>query len=206
MEYVMKAPFGTATRSDVWLTLALALVGIIATLWDAIARLAEVLPNQDVPVDVQVTASAQTLAIEGVGRAVPAEVDRFTVHVSDLPPGTYIAAIAAAVVPAAAVITVLVCLAWLLRNIGAGHYFSRRNTRLVTTAALATVVGWLLTAVASTAAGNGALALLSEDPDAGFRITVSISFLYLFAAMVAGCVAAAFHTGERMQRDSDGLV
>jgi len=202
----MKAPFGTATRSDVWLTLGLAVLGIVATLWDAIARLVEVVPNEDVPVDVRVFESSQLLTIDGVGEAIPADVDRFTVHVSDLPLGTYVAAIGAAVAPAVATITVLVCLAWLLRNIGAGQFFSRRNTRLVTTAALAAVVGWLVTGAMSTAAANGALARLSTDPEAGFEITMGISFLYLFAAMVAGCVAAAFHTGERMQRDSEGLV
>lgn len=202
----MKAPFGTATRSDVWLTLGLAVLGIVATLWDLVTRLADVLPNRDVPVDVEVAASTQPIAIKGVGDAVPAEIERFTVHVSDLPAGTYIAVIGAAVVPAVAIVTVLVCLAWLLRNIGAGQFFSRRNTRLVTTAAFATVIGWVITAAMSTAAANGALARLSTDDRAGFEITMSISFLYLFAAMVAGCVAAAFHTGERMQRDSEGLV
>lgn len=202
----MKAPFGTATRSDVWLTLGLAVLGIVATLWDLVTRLVDVLPNEDVPVDVQAATSTQPIAIKGVGDAVPAEIDRFTVHVSDLPPGTFIAVIGAAVVPAAATITVLVCLAWLLRNIGAGQFFSRLNTRLVTTAALATVVGWLVTTALSTAASNGALARLSTDDRAGFEIMMQVSFLYLFAAMVAGCVAAAFHTGERMQRDSEGLV
>ena len=202
----MKAPFGTATRSDVWLTLALAAVGIVATLWEAVARLVGVVPNRDVPLEVQVMSSTQAIAIEGVADVVPVELDRFTVHVSDLPPGTYIAAIGAVVVPAVTVVTVLACLAWLLRNIGAGRFFSRLNTRLVTTAALATAVGWLLTTALKTAAANGALARLSTDDRAGFEVTMSISFLYLFAAMVAGCVAAAFHTGERVQRDSEGLV
>ena len=201
----MKAPFGTATRSDVWFTLALAVVGIVGTIWQAIDRLIEIVPNTDVPVDVEMASSTQSIAIEGVGDAVPVDIDRFTVHVSDLPPGTFIAAIGAAVVPAVSVTTVLVCLAWLLRNIGSGRIFSPRNTRLVTTAALATVVGWLLTTVLNTAAANGALALLSPDR-ADFTVSMSVSFLYLFAAMVAGCVAAAFHAGERMQRDSDGLV
>jgi len=202
----MKAPFGTATRSDVWFTLALAVVGIVGTIWQAIDRLVEIVPNTDVPIDVQMASSTQSIAIEGVGDAVPVDIDRFTVHVSDLPPGTFIAAIGAAVVPAVTVTTVLVCLAWLLRNIGSGQFFSARNTRLVTTAALATVVGWLVTTVLDTAAANGALALLSPPDRAEFEISMRISFLYLFAAMVAGCVAAAFHTGERMQRDSEGLV
>ena len=202
----MKAPFGTATRSDVWFTLALAVVGIVGTLWQVIDRLLEIVPNRDVPVDVQMATSRQSIAIDGVGDAVPADIDSFTVHVSDLPPGTFIAAIGAAVVPAVTVITVLVCLAWLLRNIGSGQFFSPRNTRLVTTAALVTVIGWLLTTVLDTAAANGALALLSPPDRANFTVSMSVSFLYLFAAMVAGCVAAAFHTGERMQRDSEGLV
>ncbi len=202
----MKAPFGTATRSDVWFTLALAVIGIVGTVWQAIDRLLEILPNRDVPVDVEMTSSTQTIAIEGVGDAVPVDIDSFTVHVSNLPPGTFIAAIGAAVVPAVTVTTVLVCLAWLLRNIGSGRIFSSRNTRLVTTAALATVVGWLLTTVLNTAAANGALALLSPPDRADFTVSMSVSFLYLFAAMVAGCVAAAFHAGERMQRDSEGLV
>lgn len=202
----MKAPFGTAARSDVWLTLGLAVLGIAATVWDLVTRLIEVVPNEDVPVDVQVFASQQSIAVEGVGDAVPVELERFTVHVSDLPVGTYVSAIGAALAPAVATVTVLVCVAWLLFNIGGGRFFSRLNTRLVTTAALAVVIGWVVTAAMTTAAANGALAQLSSESDAGFEITAHISFLYLFAAMVAGCIAAAFHTGERMQRDSEGLV
>ena len=202
----MKAPFGTATRSDVWLTLALAVMGILVTLVDAIVRLVDVLPNRDVPVEVQAATPRQTIDVPGVGDAVPAEIGQFTVRVSDLPFGTYVAVIGAAVAPAVAIVTVLVCLAWLLRNIGAGRFFSPLNTRLVTTAALATMVGWVVTTAMSTAAANGALASLSAQDRPGFEVTMSVSFMWLFAAMVAGCVAAAFHTGERMQRDSEGLV
>ncbi|WP_313403924.1 DUF2975 domain-containing protein [Aeromicrobium sp.] len=202
----MKAPFGTATRADVWFTVALAVVAIVATVVDAVTRLVDVVPNRDVPVEVQLSTSQQSIAIDGVGEAVPAELDRFTVHVSDLPFASYVSVIATVVVPALTVVAVLVCLTWLLRNIGAGQFFSRTNTRLVTTAALVGVLGWVLTVAFSTAAANGALAQLTTDPEAGFEITMNISFLYLFAAMVTGCVAAAFHTGERMQRDSEGLV
>lgn len=202
----MKAPFGTATRADVWFTLALAIIAIVVTVVDAVTRLAEVLPNRDVPVEVQLSTSTQPIAIEGVGESIPAELDRFTVHVSDLPFATYMSAIAVVLVPALAVVAVLVCLTWLLRNIGAGEFFSRTNTRLVTTAALVAVLGWVLTTAFSTAAANGALAQLSTDPEPAFAITMNISFVYLFVAMVAGCFAAAFHTGERLQRDSEGLV
>ncbi|MBC9225038.1 DUF2975 domain-containing protein [Aeromicrobium sp. 636] len=202
----MRAPFGTATRADVWFTAALALVGIVGTLVDAVVRLTQVLPNREVPVDVDLPASTQPIAIAGVGDAVPVEIDRVTVHVSDLPPASYGAVIASIVVPAVSIIVVLVCLTWLLRNIGTGEFFSRTNTRLVTSAALTAVVGWLLTTVATTGAANGALATLTTDDTSGFEISMNISFLYLFAAMVAGCIAATFHTGERMQRDSEGLV
>lgn len=202
----MKAPFGTATRADVWFTVVLAVVAIVATVVDAVTRLVDVVPNRDVPVEVQLATSTQSIAIEGVAESVPAELDRFTVHVSDLPFATYVSVIGTVVVPAFTIVAVLVCLTWLLRNIGAGQFFSRTNTRLVTTAALVSILGWVLTLAFSTFAANGALAQLTTDPEAGFEITMNISFLYLFAAMVAGCVAAAFHTGERMQRDSEGLV
>ncbi|MCD9152828.1 DUF2975 domain-containing protein [Aeromicrobium duanguangcaii] len=202
----MKAPFGTATRADVWFTASLALIGILATLTDAVSRLREVLPNRDVPVDVDLQTSTQPIAISGVGDAIPVEIDRVTVSVSDLSPTSYGAVIASIVVPAVSIIVVLVCLTWLLRNIGAGEFFSRTNTRLVTGAALTAVLGWLLTTVATTGAANGALAKLTTADDPGFEISMNISFLALFAAMVAGCIASVFHTGERMQRDSEGLV
>lgn len=199
-----KQPFGAA-KSDLWTAVVLGVLVIVGTLVTAVRRVIEIAPNQDVPVDVTVTPQQRPISIDGVGEAVPVELDSGTVIVSDLPVWSHLAALAAVVVPALAVIAVALCVAWLCRNLASGVFFSGTNTRLVTATSLVILAGWLLTTVATTVAANGAYRRLS-DGSGEFEVTMDLSFFYLFVAMVVGCLAGAFRAGERLQRDTAGLV
>ncbi|MBA4608992.1 DUF2975 domain-containing protein [Aeromicrobium sp. Marseille-Q0843] len=201
----MKAPFGTATRSDLWLAVALAAAVIVGTAIDAARRVVEILPNRDVPVEVYFESQQQAIAITGLSEPVRVDLDHATIRVSDLAPASYVSAIAAVVVPALAVIGVMVCISWLCRNLAGSVFFSRTNTRLVTATSLLIVGGWMLSSLARTMASNGALATVSPEA-ADVSVTMQFSLMYLFIAIIVGSLAAAFHAGERMQRDAEGLV
>lgn len=200
----MKAPFGTATRADQWLVIVLSAAVIVGTLIGAVRRVVEIIPNQDVPVEIPFDSQRQAIVIEGVGE-VSAELDRAVVIVPELPLASWMAALVGVIVPALAVVAVMVCVAWLCRNLAAGAFFSPTNTRLLTTASLCIAGGWLVSVITTTLTGNGALARIGPE-DGGTTVSMTVSFEYLFAAIVVGCLAAAFYAGERLQRDAEGLV
>lgn len=200
----MKAPLGTATRSDQWLVIVLSAVVSVATIVTAARRVLEILPNQDVPVEVQFDTTTQPITIEGVG-TVSAEIGRATVIAPDLPLASWLAALAGVIVPALAIVAIMVCLAWLCRHLMTGEFFSRTNTRLLTSISMLILVAWVADLVGRTFAGNGALARLADEND-GFTLSTTLPLQYLFIAIVVGSLAAAFHAGERMQRDAEGLV
>ena len=200
----MKAPLGTATRSDQWLVIVLSAIVSVTTLWTAARRVVEILPNEDVPVDVQFDPTTQPITIEGVG-TVSAEIDHATVTVPDLPIVSWLAALGGVIVPALAIVGIMVCVAWLCRHLMTGEFFSRTNTRLLTSISMLIVLGWVADLMGRTFAGNSALARLAEDGE-GFALSTTLPLQYLFVAIVVGCIAAAFHAGERMQRDAEGLV
>ncbi len=200
----MKQLFET-TRSDLWFGAVAGVLVIAGTIVAAVRRVLEILPNHDVPVEVFPESDPHQLSLAGITREVPVEVDRATVFVSDLPPASFASALAAVIIPAVSVIAVVACIAWLCRNLALGRFFCRTNTRLVTATSMLILLGWFFSSLAATMASNGALASLSPD-SAGFSATTHFSFTFLFAAIVAGCLAGAFHAGDRLQRDNAGLV
>jgi len=201
----MKQPYGVATRSDQWLVVAVSVAVVVGTLVAAVRRLVQLVPNHDVPVELAVDAPRQPVTLDGVGDPVMAEFDRVLVRVPELPWVSWIAAVVGVVATALAIVVVMTCLALLCRHLAAGRYFTASNTRLLSAAALAMAGGWLVDLVTTTLVGNGALSRLTES-DEVLTVTASIDGEYLFAAIVLGCLAAAFHAGERMQRDAEGLV
>src|SRR5688572_3599597 len=78
----MKAPFGTATRSDLWLAVALAAAVIVGTAIDAARRVVEILPNRDVPVEVYFESQQQAIAITGLTEPVRVDLDHAMIRVS----------------------------------------------------------------------------------------------------------------------------
>ncbi|MFD1861115.1 DUF2975 domain-containing protein [Aeromicrobium camelliae] len=199
-----KSPF-EVSRSDLWTVLVIGGVIVVSTLVSLVSRLIEIVPNRDVPVSVDLMGEQLELPVGPGGDAVTGEVSTATIHVSDLPVATYVSALGAAVVPAITTVAVIVCVMVLCRNLMAGRFFSRTNTRLVTSVALLIAFGWLISFIFSTMASNGALALVADRALLD-SVQFRVDWVAVLAAMGVGALASAFHAGERMQRDTEGLV
>lgn len=199
-----KSPFGVS-RSDLWTVLVVGGVIVVSTLVSLVSRLIEIVPNRDVPVTVDLMGEQHDLPIGPAGEPVAGEISTATIHVSDLPVATYVSALGAAVVPAITTIAVIACLMLLCRNLMAGRFFSRTNTRLVTSIAVLIAFGWLISFLFSTMASNGALALVADRALLD-SVQFRVDWVAVLAAMGVGALASAFHAGERMQRDTEGLV
>ncbi|MBW0254224.1 MULTISPECIES: hypothetical protein [unclassified Cellulomonas] len=199
-----RTPWFTS-RSDL---LSLLVVGAAVIVWQAIGLVASVvriLPNRDAPVDVMIMGATVDLPLGPDGAAVAATVDTATLTVSDLPAATYVAALGAAAVPPLATIGVTVCVLLLSRRMLAGQFFSRTTTRLITAVSLLIAGGWVAWFGCSVLASNGVLAQIA-DRAVMEQITFQVSWTPILASMAVGALAAAFHAGERLERETEGLV
>lgn len=199
-----KGPWGTQ-RSDLWAVIVVGIAVALGSVWSIVMSLVEIVPNDDVPVRVQLVGEAFDLPIGPDGAPIEAGVDEITVHVSDLPVASYVSALGAAIVPSLAVIGVAVCVLLLCRNLLRGEFFSRTNTRLVVTTSMVIAVGWAITLLFTVMASNGALARVEARP-VYESVQFHLDWYAVLAAMAVGALGAAFHAGERMQRDTEGLV
>ena len=100
-----------------------------------------------------------------------------------------------------AVIALLAVFAW---NVGRGRAFSRANVRVVWWATIALLVGWILGGLFTTMGVNGALSAVSEYSYDG--VLFSTDWAAFWGIMALGAIGAAFQVGERLQRDTEGLV
>ena len=110
-------------------------VGIaIWAAWSAVARIIQVLPNRDVSVLGEFAGTKADAPIGVDGAPIAVELDRALITAPALPVASLWALVIQQVVFAVAVISVVVCLVWLARNVSRSRVFSRTNTVLVTTA------------------------------------------------------------------------
>ena len=65
-------------------------------------------------------------------------------------------------------------------------------------------VGWVFGSLFTTMSVNGALAAVSDHTYDG--VLFSTDFTAMFGLLALGVVGAAFQIGERLQRDTEGLV
>lgn len=199
-----RTPWFTS-RSDL---LSLLVVGAAVIVWQAaglVASVARILPNTDAPVEVMLMGAPVELPLGPDGAAVGATVESATLTVSDMPVATYLGAIGAAAVPPLATIGVTVCVLLLARRMLAGQFFSGTTTRLITAVSLLIAGGWVAWFGCSVLASNGVLAQVA-DRAVLEQITFQVSWTPILASMAVGALAAAFHAGERLERETAGLV
>jgi hypothetical protein len=180
---------------------ALAAVGTVAF---AVTRLVGILPNSGVEVLVPFVDTIASLPIGESRHGVDVEVDQAIITVSNLP-GVVVAFLALAVVlDAVTILAILACSGVLCSNLMRGRAFSRTNTRLVIGSAIILVAGTGLGGFVQTMGVNGALAAIGDRSYDSFVASGSLA-PYLIATGIAA-ISVAFKAGERMQRDTAGLV
>lgn len=133
-----------------------------------------------------------------------AHLDRAIIPMSDLAPLPYAAFITSVVVHVLCLLVVLVCVGLFALNLSRGTAFNRHNTKLLTTTGVLVGVGYALPLLLDRFATLRALDALGE----GRFQTAAEEFdvLPLVVIFGIGAIASAFALGERLQRDTDGLV
>lgn len=188
------------------LVVMIVLGGAVAlwSVYSAVQRIVEVLTASEVPVLAPFIGERAQLPLGPGGGLVAVEVQEATVHAGDLAPATLFALIAAPIVSTLATLIVIACIALFCRNLLRGVAFSPTNTRLVITTSIAIVAGWAVASLFTTMGVNGAFAALSDHEYD--NVIFATDFTPAIVALVLSAVGLAFQAGERMQRDTEGLV
>ncbi|WJS91327.1 hypothetical protein [Microbacterium testaceum] len=178
----------------------------VAAVVQAIADIARVLPNRDITLLAPFAATDAQAPLGPGGSAVTVQLDSASVTVASLQPASLAALVISHAVFAAAMVTVVTLLLVLCFGILRGRIFSRAHTALVTAAGLVAIAGMYFVPFFHNMAVNGALALVSEGTyDRAVVGTVDVFAIFAVAFVVA-LAGTVFAVGDRLQRDTEGLV
>lgn len=194
-----------ADAAGLWMFMIAGAAIAIWVTWAAVARILEVLPNRDVDVLGWFAGTRGQAPIGVDGAPVDVELDRAVVTAPELPAASLWALVLQQVVLVLVVLAVVVTLVWLSRNVTRGVVFSRTNTALVSTAGIVGLLGSFAVPFFGNMAANGAFAVISERTFDNVIGTVD-PFSLVLAAFVVALLSTVFAIGERLQRDTDGLV
>ncbi|MFJ4037254.1 hypothetical protein ACIPVB_04160 [Microbacterium sp. NPDC090007] len=184
-------------------------LGVGLAVWavvQSVLTIVAALPNRDVRVAAPFLDTVAQAPIGPDGAPVDVELGSGVVIAPELPIASLWALVIAQVLFAAVVVTVVALLLVLVVGILRGRIFSRRNTGLVSAAGGVTLVGVAGVPFFQNMVANGALAWISERSyERGLVQTVDLPVLFgvAFLAALAGTV---FSVGDRLQRDTEGLV
>lgn len=197
----------TLPRSDrigMYLNIGLGAIAIGITIWQVIVRLIEVFPGRDIPVQVPLFDQTASLPIGPDGAPIDVAVDQATILVSDPAAATLFALYAHPIVFGAAIVATIALLSLFCWRLARGRAFERSTTRIVMATLGVVAVGWLTTSILKQMSINGALAAVSDRTYETSTMTFDI--LPVLGILGLGVVALALQIGERLKRDTEGLV
>lgn len=195
------------SRSDrigMYATIVLGVIGAASVLFATVTRIIEVAPNRDVPVLVPFTGETAQLPIGPGGALVTVEVDQATVIVPEPAVATHFALVAQPIVIGLALLLSIALLCLFCWNLARGRAFHRSTTRIIFAAAGTVLGGWVLGSLFTTMSVNGALSAVSEYSYEGVLFSTDVVPPIVVLALSA--IGAAFQIGERLRRDTEGLV
>ncbi|MFD0559296.1 hypothetical protein FB566_5261 [Stackebrandtia endophytica] len=195
------------SRPDRAALIGFMIVGVAISLWaviTAVTKIVGITSDSRTAVLAQFDDTPANTAIGPDG--APVEVELSSAFLTlELPTPVMWCLILQQVITAVTIIIVVGTLLSLGRDVLRGRVFSKRNTIMVATAGIVGIVG----AVAAGALENFAGGMILDEV-AGPRFSPVIleiqPFPYIMAAFLAGLLATVFTVGERLQRETEGLV
>jgi len=178
----------------------------VAAVVQSVVAIAQVLPNRDITLLAPFVATEAQAPLGPDGAPVVVQLDSASVTVASLQPAALGALVISHLLVAVAMVTVVTLLLILCFGILRGRIFSRAHTALVTAAGLVAIAGMYFVPFFHNMAVNGALALLS-DGTYDRAVVGTVDLLSIFGvAFVVALAGTAFAVGDRLQRDTEGLV
>lgn len=205
MSIVQELRPSTGDRASI---VAFIAAGVVLAVWSVVAAvtaIAGALGNRDVRVLADFAGTTAHAPIGPGGALREVELASAYVTAPELPVASFAALVAREALGALTTVGILVCLVWLAINVLRGRIFSRTNTTLVAIASIGGLLAWAAIALLDTMVANGAIARISDRDFDNPVMSIPLQPLLLLA-FAASIVATAFTVGDRMRRDTEGLV
>ena len=190
---------------SLWLFIIAGLAITVFTLVQGIIRIVELVRNEDVVVPAVFADTPASTPIGPDGSQVEVALDRAILTVDSLP----VAAVWSGVLESLTVIiatgVAVTLLALLSRELIHGRIFSRKNTKLVAAASVTALAGFALAPFFGNMVANAAFAQVSDGTFNNVVMSVDLQQL-IVAAFIAAFVSSVFAVGDRLQRDSEGVI
>lgn len=190
-------------RGALWTFVGVGIALTITTAVFAVIRIATLLGTGPTPVEVEF--AGLPAEVRAGTAQLPLEVTSATIQVTELSTVALFAGIASPVLTSLLTATIAGCLIALAVSLVRGQIFSKRNSRLVVSAGLTGLIGFVAVNLLNTVLANDALFGATGGQSSYMVLSVQPG-AYLLAAFVIALVSSVFVIGERMQRDTEGLV
>lgn len=191
-------------RIHLYLSVVLVVVAAGLAIVAAVLRVIEIGGGTDVPVKVPLDGETAMLPLGPDGALVEASVDAATVVVPDPAPATLFALYAQPIWMALAVTAGMVIAALFFLRLARGHAFSKGTAALAYGGGAVILVGWVGSTILTNMTTNGALSAISDYTYDAVRFESGLA--PALAALVVAGIGAALDIGERLQRETEGLV
>lgn len=199
---------GTLSRGDAGALIGFCIAGVAIAAYItvfSIIRILELVSGERVPVMVEFVDQPIEAPLGPDGATIALELDRAIMTADRLPPIATVPGIVGQVIQILTIIVVIGCLMLLARGILAGTVFSRRNTGLVATAGITGLVGFAAVQFFDTMLSNAAVAVVTDNSVDNAVISIE-PFTFVLAAFIIALISTAFAIGDRLQRETEGLI
>lgn len=180
-----------------------AVIAIYFTVF-SIIRIVELARGTDVPVPVEFRGDSVDLPLS-TGGTIAVGLDSGTIIAPQLPLVAVVPGIIAQIVQIIAVVVVIACLILLARSTIGGRIFGRGRTALVATAGITGLLGFSGVRFFDNMLANATVARLTDNGIDNAVLTVE-PFTFILAAFVVALITTVFSIGDRLQKDTEGLV
>ncbi|KAA0962467.1 hypothetical protein FQ142_03860 [Microbacterium sp. ANT_H45B] len=172
----------------------------------SIIRIIELARGVDVPVLVEFIGSKTPVDLPlSTGDSIAVGLDSAVITAPELPMIAIVPGIIAQIAQILTIVIVIGCLILLARSVLTGRVFSGRNTVLVATAGVTGLFGFAAVRFFDNMLANATVARITGNGVENAVISVE-PFTFVLAAFVFALTSTVFVIGDRLQRDTEGLV
>lgn len=199
---------GTLSRGDKAGLVAFCVAGAaIAVIFavQTVARIVELARGTDVPVLIEFLGDRVDVPLGAGGSSIAVALDQATLTAASLPPIATVPGIIGQVIQFLTVVVVIGCLIVLSSGFFRGRIFSRRHTALVMTAGLTGLFGFAAARFFENMLANATVNVVTDNAFDNAVIAVE-PVPFVLAAFVLAVIGTAFTIGDRLQKETEGLV
>ncbi|KNY05904.1 hypothetical protein [Microbacterium sp. GCS4] len=197
----------TLSRGDVGALVGFCIAGVVIAVYFtvySIVRIIELAGGRQVPVRVEFRGDSVDLPLS-TGGSIPVGLESGTIVAPQLPLVAVVPGIIAQVLQIITVVVVIACLILLARLTIGGRIFGRGRTAVVATAGITGLLGFSGVRFFDNMLANATVSRIADNGIDNAVLTVE-PFTFILAAFVVALITTVFSIGDRLQRETDGLV